>query len=93
MRDWPQPPFRRLRPFLVVRRITPRRPRLLGGRSLEVRRRYNMRGKNGLRDAVLTEQKEFTATKTLPKMLKKALFALLSTFSPILRCDGTLCIF
>ena len=31
MRDWPQPPFGRLRPFLVVRRITPRRPHLLGG--------------------------------------------------------------
>ena len=72
MRDWPQPPFRRLRPFLVVRRVTPRRPHLLGGlRSLEVRRRYNMRGKNGLRDAVLTEQKGFTATKTLPKCKKK----------------------
>ena len=33
MSDWPQPPFRRLRPFLVVRRITPRRPHLLGAHS------------------------------------------------------------
>ena len=33
MRDWPQPPFRRLRPFLVVRRIIPRRPHLLGAQS------------------------------------------------------------
>ena len=33
MRDWPQPPFRRLRPFLVVRRITLRRPHLLVAQS------------------------------------------------------------
>ena len=33
MRDWPQPPFRRLRPFLVARRSTPRRPHLLGAQS------------------------------------------------------------
>ena len=82
MRDWPQPPFRRLRPFLVVRRITPRRPHLLGGRSLEVRRRYNMRGKNELWDAVLTEQKGFTATKTLPKCKKRLSFPCFPRFLP-----------